>query len=64
MCFDFLYFFNSNQRKLIESKLNPINFNNLEMGEINRKRLKELLKIPENNYCADCQDPGNFNCEF
>lgn len=28
------------------------------MGEINRKRLKELLKIPENNMCADCQDPG------
>lgn len=46
MCFDLFYYFSPNSR-LIKSKIKPINFGT--MSEINRKRLKELLKIPENS---------------
>ena len=63
MCFDLSLLF-SGHRKLIESRVKPINFGHLSMGEINRKRLKELLKIPENNVCADCQDPGKLFEQF
>ncbi|RWS25323.1 arf-GAP with dual PH domain-containing 2-like protein [Leptotrombidium deliense] len=30
------------------------------MSETNRRRLYELLKIPENNVCADCDDKGQL----
>ena len=54
MCFDFsFFFFSGRHRRLIETEA----INSKSMSEINRKRLKELLKIAENNICADCSDP-------
>lgn len=34
------------------------------MSESNRRRLFELLKIPGNNVCADCDQEGSLQLVF
>ena len=59
MCFEFAYLLGKHRRLIERSKIKRANFGAaVNMSEINRKRLKELLAIPENNLCADCQDPS------
>lgn len=65
MCFELSYLLGKHRRLIKKSKIKSSDFGasvkleeSLNMSEINRKRLKELLAIPENNLCADCADPN------
>ena len=60
MCFELSYLLGKHRGLIKKSKLEPNSLGataSISMSEINRKRLKELLAIPENSLCADCQDP-------
>ena len=61
MCFEFSYLLGKHRRLIESAKPKPtadLRAKPVNMSEINRKRLKELLQIPANNQCADCQDPN------
>ena len=60
MCFELSYLLGKHRRLIEKAKTKPAADLKaaVTMGEINRKRLKELLQIPANNQCADCEDPN------